>query len=115
MPPKAKKPKLTTEETKSTQLSLFNFTKSKTTEVTQNKITENDHIQSENILKRKRIDSGDVFMDNSKDSDKINFLEKSIEHLTIINEIPNNDSLNDINDLIHAIPIDDTCLRAYGK
>ena len=31
MPPKAKKPKLTTKETKSTQLYLFNFTKSKTT------------------------------------------------------------------------------------
>ena len=37
-------------------------------------------------------------MDTNKDSDDINFLEKSIEYLTIINEIPNNDSLNDIND-----------------
>ena len=37
MPPKSKKPKMTTEKTKSTQLSLFSFTKSKTKEATQNK------------------------------------------------------------------------------
>ena len=74
MQPKAKKPKLTTKETKSTQLSLFNFTKSKTAEATQNKMTENDNVKSEKILKRKRVDNADVFMDNNKD---INFLEKS--------------------------------------
>ena len=50
MPPKAKKLKLTPEETKSTQLSLFDFTKSKTTEATQNKITENDNVKGDNIL-----------------------------------------------------------------
>ena len=66
---------------KSTQLSLFNFTKGKTTEATQNKMTENDNVKSENMLKRKRADNADVFMDNNKD---ISFLEKSIEHLTIL-------------------------------
>ena len=61
-------------------------------------------------------------MDNNKDSDDINFLEKSIEHLTIINEIPNNESLkvsiNIQNEMIYHnlrkyLPLDDPIFEAF--